>query len=114
MNIEDQNSWMELQLFKRQFLQLVEPQNLAVPDGKILKSSSAQQFLYENLFQVAPGDELDFDTLLSYKTRVLKTVLARIENAITDYEEDVRYVSTIISLFLGSLGALGFLPRNIC
>ncbi|KAJ5580175.1 uncharacterized protein N7459_006160 [Penicillium hispanicum] len=67
-----------------QYFQLVDPPHLALPPGNVLKPPEVQTALYERMFNetltpLPPG---------SYRSRVLKLILARIEEAITDPDED--------------------------
>ncbi|KAJ5121139.1 uncharacterized protein N7515_009100 [Penicillium bovifimosum] len=67
-----------------QYFQLVELPNLALPPGSVLIQPAVQAALYErmfneNVFPIPPD---------SYRSRVLKEILSRIEESITDPEED--------------------------
>jgi phosphatidate phosphatase PAH1 len=64
-----------------QYFQLVELQQLALPPGPVLIQPAVQAALYENAVFPIPPD--------SYRSRVLKQILSRIEESITDPEEDV-------------------------
>jgi hypothetical protein len=69
-----------------QYFQLVEPWDLDIPPPAVLKDPQVQAAIYEQMF-----DESRIDPIppLNYRTRVLKTVIARIEESLTDPEEDV-------------------------
>lgn len=69
-----------------QYFQLVDPSNLALPPGNVLVQPAVQQALYEHMFD----ETLTPLPPTTYRTRVLKQILARIEESITDPEEDVR------------------------
>ncbi len=72
--------------FRRQYFQLEAQQDLSFPDASYLHRADFQQALYENLFrdgcmQYAPPQR--------YQMRVLKELLRRIEESITNWDEDV-------------------------
>lgn len=80
----------ELDLFKRQYLQLqVRPK---YPESKYLKYEEFQQLLYSEIFS---ENATKWHPPQRYQLRVLKELIKRIETSITDWEEEVR-----ISLFL--------------
>ncbi|KAJ5457553.1 hypothetical protein N7475_008941, partial [Penicillium sp. IBT 31633x] len=68
-----------------QYFQLVELQNLAIPPGNVLTQPSVQAALYERMFDENAVFPIPPD---SYRSRVLKQILSRIEESITDPEED--------------------------
>ena len=70
--------------FCRQYLQL--EQDLTYPDDVLLRTESAQTFLYTTLF--APN-ALSHPLPPRYQLRTLKNLVSRIENAIDDWEEYV-------------------------
>jgi protein-lysine N-methyltransferase EEF2KMT len=73
----------ELQIFKRQVLQLVDPSKLQWPCKGALRDPSIQLRIYKRLFQSNhPPPE-------RYRLRVLKKLLKLIEESIIDPDEDV-------------------------
>lgn len=68
-----------------QYFQLVDPQNLSIPPGSILVQPQVQEALYRRMFE----ETLTPLPPATYRTRVLKLLLARIEESLTDPEEDV-------------------------
>ncbi|KAJ5782131.1 hypothetical protein N7457_003905 [Penicillium paradoxum] len=68
-----------------QYFQLVELQNLALPPGPVLIQPAVQAALYERMFNENAVFPIPPD---SYRSRVLKQILSRIEESITDPEED--------------------------
>ncbi|KAK8085870.1 nicotinamide n-methyltransferase [Apiospora hydei] len=85
-----------LVVFRRQYLQLFEPDFLAWPPLKLLKNADVQTWLYKNLFDASRVPHLPPPP---YQARVLKLLVARIEKAIE--EQDV--VSDALTSHLGSL-----------
>lgn len=76
----------QLLLFRRQYFQLVDPEFLAWPPKELLRLADAQQWLYRNLLDQNRIARMPRER---YQLRVLKPLLARIEKAIIDPEEDV-------------------------
>jgi hypothetical protein len=85
-NMSDGGIDPQLLLFRRQYLQLFEPSFLAWPPKQLLRDAGVQSWLYKNLFNVDVRPRLPSGR---YRLRVLKPLLARIEKAIEDPEEDV-------------------------
>lgn len=84
----------QILLFRRQYLQLFEPDFLAWPPKQLLRDADVQAWIYHNLF------DSDRNTYLPpgrYQYRVLKLLLAKIEQAIEDPEEDVGTFSCFYS-----------------
>ncbi|KAK4546529.1 hypothetical protein LTR36_001746 [Oleoguttula mirabilis] len=75
----------QLLLFRRQYQQLVEPDFLAWPPKQLLRDAGVQSWLYKRLFNAERNDRLPPER---YQLRVLKLLLAKIEQAIEDPEED--------------------------
>lgn len=74
----------ELDLFKRQYLQLeLKPK---YPEQKYLKHEEFQQLLYSEIFS---EDAVKWYPPQRYQLRVLKELMKRIEGSITDWEEEV-------------------------
>jgi len=76
----------QLLLFRRQYLQLFEPDFLSWPPKPLLRDADAQAWLFKNLFDADRNDRLPSER---YQLRVLKPLLAKIEQSIEDPEEDV-------------------------
>lgn len=68
-----------------QYFQLVDVPDLAIPPNNVLIQPAVQEALYEEMF----NESLTPLPPATYRSRVLKLLLARIEEAITDPEEDV-------------------------
>ncbi|KAL4753391.1 hypothetical protein BDW72DRAFT_168936 [Aspergillus terricola var. indicus] len=75
----------ELALLTAQYFQQVDPRSLSLPDGPTLVSPTIQAAIYEKMFNEDTAWPLP---PASYQTRVLKTIIAQIENSISDPEED--------------------------
>ncbi|KAL2355763.1 putative methyltransferase-domain-containing protein [Cryomyces antarcticus] len=72
-------------LFHRQYFQLLDLDSLTWPEAKFLRDPTVQAWLYECVFK---PDVVDFPPPERYQMRVLKALVARIEDAIVDPEED--------------------------
>ncbi|KAJ5730985.1 uncharacterized protein N7483_005493 [Penicillium malachiteum] len=67
-----------------QYFQLVDPPHLSLPPDNVLLRPEVQTALYEHMFD----ESLTPLPPPTYRTRILKLLIARIENAIIDPEED--------------------------
>jgi hypothetical protein len=76
----------QLILFRRQYLQIFEPDFLAWPPKQLLRDAHVQAWLFTHLFDSEKNSMLPPER---YQLRVLKPLLANIEQAIEDPEEDV-------------------------
>lgn len=86
----------QIRLFRRQYLQLLDTHNLTWPSPDTLRSSQAQEWIYENLFQ---ADNVDrFLPPERYRLRILKLLMSKIESSIVDPEEDVSVFLSQLSL----------------
>ncbi|KAF3385536.1 hypothetical protein F1880_001950 [Penicillium rolfsii] len=74
----------EVRKLVAQYFQLVDPPQLDIPPGDILLRPIVQETLFERMFDTS----LTPLPPAAYRTRVLKLIIARIENSITDPEED--------------------------
>lgn len=83
MNLE----W-QVDLLRRQYLQLVEPEQLLLPAAKTLKSPGVQARLYSRLFN---NDTFSFPPPDRYRFRVLKRVINLLEKSFIDPDEDVGF-----------------------
>lgn len=83
-----EEAWKQIRLFRRQYLQLLDAHNLTWPSPDTLRSSQAQEWIYENLFQTDHVDH--FLPPERYRLRILKLLMSKIETSIVDPEEDVR------------------------
>lgn len=87
----------QIRLFRRQYLQLLDAQNLTWPSSDTLRSSQAQEWIYENLFQT--DHVAHFLPPERYRLRILKLLMSKIESSIVDPEEDVRVFLSRVSLW---------------
>lgn len=83
----------QLRLFRRQYLQLFEPDFLAWPPKPLLRDATCQEWLYSSLFDPDSSTTLPPER---YQLRVLKLLVARIEKVIEDPGEDVRMFLDIL------------------
>lgn len=75
-----------LALFQRQYHQLVDPEKLAWPEQNELRLPELQTWIYDNMFN---DDLIQYPPPERYQLRVLKQLVARLEDAIIDPDEDV-------------------------
>lgn len=93
------NAQQQLQLFKRQYFQLLRPELLTWPGATVLKMLEVQTWLFEQLFNV---ENVKFPPPERYQLRVLKKLMSKVESAINNPEEDVRNTVTLLSVFGGA------------
>ncbi|PGG98185.1 hypothetical protein AJ79_08955 [Helicocarpus griseus UAMH5409] len=79
------NHETHIDLLVAQYLQMVELQHLSIPPNNVLIKPEVQELIYQNMFDEEriwpippPG----------YRIRVLKTLISRLEQSISDPEED--------------------------
>lgn len=84
-----------IELLRRQYLQLLEPGLLAIPGPEMLRRPDVQRQLYEKMFH---SENLMFVPDSRYQLRVLKGLVSRIEDAISDPEEDVGFLYLLLSV----------------
>ncbi|KAJ5895565.1 hypothetical protein N7495_007256 [Penicillium taxi] len=84
-----------------QYFQLVEVPALFIPPGEVLIQQNVQTALYERMFD----ESLNLPPA-TYRTRVLKEIIARIESSVKDPEED-----EILDDLMTSLGSLLAQPK---
>lgn len=68
-----------------QYFQLVEVPRLAIPNGRELINPATQHAVYDRMFDACLWPLPP----VNYQTRVLKMILSRLEESISDPEEDV-------------------------
>lgn len=69
-----------------QYFQLVDPRDLDVPCGNVIVQPGVQRAIYEHMFNESTLWPIP---PVSYRARVLKMILTRIEESISNPEEDV-------------------------
>lgn len=77
---------MQIDRLVAQYHQLLEPHNLSFPPGTILIKSGVQRLVYERMFD--PNNVWPMPPV-GYRIRVLKLLLAILEDSISDPEQDV-------------------------
>lgn len=78
----------QLERLIAQYFQLVDPRDLyhSLPSSTTLKDPKVQAILYQEMFHETSVSQIP---PVSYRIRVLKEILARIEEALSDPEQDV-------------------------
>lgn len=84
------NSISPVDFLRRQYLQLTDPEELALPRKEILKLPDTQAQIYHDIFDESKHTHLPPER---YRYRVLKRLVGAIEDAIQDPEEDVGFFS---------------------
>ena len=79
-------SRFQVELLKRQYLQLLEPSQLSLPPPDVLKRPQVQAEIYDSMFREGC---LVYEPADRYKLRVLKRLIHTIEGAVSDPDEDV-------------------------
>ncbi|KAI9791717.1 MAG: hypothetical protein M1816_003527 [Peltula sp. TS41687] len=75
-----------LELFRRQYLQLLPPEQTTLPSCSIIKDPAFQDGLYEKIFST---ESQKYQPPDRYKLRILKMVISTIEAGFDDPDEDV-------------------------
>ena len=77
----------QIELLRRQYLQLLNPANLSLPPPNVLKLPTTQARIYDSMFR---EDSLVYPPPIDYRLRVLKRLINVLERAMDDPDEDVR------------------------
>lgn len=77
-----------VELLKRQYLQLVDPEDLTLPSKQLLRLPDTQAQIYNDLFDES---RINHAPPERYRFRVLKRLVKALEDAIEDPEEDVGF-----------------------
>ncbi|KAH9893797.1 putative methyltransferase-domain-containing protein [Xylariomycetidae sp. FL2044] len=93
----------QLLLLRRQYLQLFEPDFMAWPPPQLLRDPDVQNWLYRHMFDAGRNARLPPER---YQMRVLKPLVARIERAVQDPDQDE--ISDDLMARLGAIMAQGF------
>jgi len=96
----------QLTKFRAQYLQLLDPRTLSWPHHATLKKAEVQAWLFKNLFD---KQNLQYLPNGRYQVRVLKIILAQIEESIDDPDQDV---SAIISIQCTPSSSIGLATPN--
>ena len=75
-----------VELLKRQYLQLTDPEELTLPRKEVLILPDIQAQIYNDMFD---GSNIMYAPPERYRFRVLKRLVKALEDAIEDPEEDV-------------------------
>lgn len=78
----------QIDLLRRQYLQLVEPDQLVLPPMETLRFNEVQKQICYRMFNESGASFLPPSR---YRFRVLKRIINAIEQSITDPEEDVGF-----------------------
>ena len=76
----------QVELFRRQYLQLMNPDQLSMPSITTLRSADIQAQIYQSMFS---KDIMKHPPSKRYQYRVLKRLVDLLERSIQDPDEDV-------------------------
>jgi hypothetical protein len=78
----------QIELMRRSYLQLVDPRQVPMPSGSVLKAPEIQAQIYRTMFR---NEAVLFPPPPRYRLRVLKRIVELVELAVSeaDPEEDV-------------------------
>lgn len=77
----------QIEMYRRQYFQLVNPQRLQLPHLDVLRLPKVQESLYNKMFS---GNHVSYLPHERYRFRVLKGLIDSLQKAFQDPEEDVR------------------------
>ena len=76
----------KIELLRRQYLQLLDPGSLSLPEPQILKRPEIQSQMYVSMFR---DSSVPYPPPVRYRFRVLKRLVSALEEAMEDPDEDV-------------------------
>ena len=79
-------SLQRVELLRRQYLQMLEPEKLTLPGKEELILPQTQANIFSTMFN---EENISFVPPARYRFRVLKKIIAALEQSIVDPEEDV-------------------------
>lgn len=84
----DSDMLRQIDVLKRQYLQLIEPDQLSLPVMKALRFPEVQAHIFHSMFDL---NQLPFPPSDRYRFRVLKKIINALEQSIVEPEEDVGF-----------------------
>ncbi len=75
-----------VELLRRQYIQLIDPERLTLPSQELLRLPDTQAQIFHSLFDESA---LSFSPPERYNFRVLKRLISALEEAVVDPDEDV-------------------------
>ena len=76
----------QVELLRRQYLQLLDPSSLTIPAPNVLKQPEIQFQIFNSMFR---EESLPYPPPERYRARVLKILVTALEAAMVDPDEDV-------------------------
>ena len=92
MEVMDAN--FQVEILKRQYLQLIDPEELRIPPYEILRLPETQAYIYSIMFE---DSKYRFEPPEHYKFRVLKKLVNELEVSVQDPDEDVGFICSSMS-----------------
>jgi hypothetical protein len=97
--IKMDHNW-PVELLKRQYLQLIDPEQLELPCKELLRLPLTQARIFDEILNESA---LEYLPPKRYKSRALKRLVNALEEAIEDPEEDVWLLRVFLPLCSASL-----------
>lgn len=94
-------------LLRRQYLQMLEPDELTLPSMEELRLPQTQAYIFAAMFN---RENLSFTPPARYQFRVLKKIIAALEKSIIDPEEDVCFPLPCPFWFSNAVSVILFHP----
>ncbi|MCJ1476459.1 hypothetical protein MMC13_005125 [Lambiella insularis] len=98
----------QLDLLRRQYLQVLDPEDLCLPQQSLIKLPLIQKELYETMFS---DNAFTYPPPNRYKLRVLKKLVEAMEKAVMDPEEDE--ISDDLTICLAQLMTENQVPESV-
>lgn len=89
MEVNEMKELDPVELLRRQYLQCLDPDSLILPKAENLRLPETQDRIYSRMFDERT---VTFPPPVRYRFRVLKKIIAALEEAIEDPEEDVGHL----------------------
>lgn len=82
------SSFQQVELLRRQYLQMLEPDKLTLPSTEVLRLPQTQENIFDTLFN---RNKIPFLPPDRYQFRTLKKIINALEQSIVEPEEDVGF-----------------------
>ena len=86
LSMQGCDSLKRVEILRRQYLQMLEPDKLTLPSSEELILPQTQAYIFATMFN---SESLSFVPSVRYQFRVLKKIIAALEKSVVYPEEDV-------------------------